>query len=60
MIRNKYIQFILFVVFYVAFWNLMMWVFNQQTYSFTMNGGFTLPFTIAVILGYVFFLHKKQ
>ena len=60
MIRNKYIQFTLFVVVYAAFWNLILWVFNRQTYSFTLNGSIFMPLTIAIILGYVFFLHKRQ
>lgn len=60
MIRNKYVSFVLFVLFYMVFWNLMLWVFHQDTYSFQFAGSIVLPLVVAAALGYIFFLRKKK
>ncbi|MDO5439269.1 MAG: hypothetical protein Q4F09_04515 [Erysipelotrichaceae bacterium] len=59
MIRNKYLAFALFVLFYTIFWNLMLWVFNQSTFAFTVPGNVIVPLATAIVLGYLFYLRKK-
>ncbi len=62
MIKNKVVAFILFVVLFLVFWNLLdllyCAVITHSSYQFAGFGDLGLPAILAVTSGYLFFLRK--
>ncbi len=63
MIKNKYIAFGLFVVLFMAFWNLLDYLYStfiaKSAYQFGAGIDLGLPIVVAIVAGYFAFLRKK-
>lgn len=65
MAKKKILIFILFVVLFIAFWNVcdLLWsVFiSGKGYQFSFTGDILFPLVIAAVLGFTdFFIKKKK
>lgn len=64
MIKNKYVAFVLFVVAFLALWNLADYLFTtfitRGTYQFAVGIDGVIPAVIAVVCGYFLFLRKNS
>ncbi len=64
MIRNKYVACVLFVIAFLVFWNLLDYLYSafitHSAYHFAAGSDLALPAVIAVILGCLLFLRKKD
>lgn len=64
MIRNKYAAFVLFIIAFLAFWNLLDYLYSTfitgGAYRFAAGSDLGLPAVIAVVSGYILFLRKKR
>ena len=64
MIKNKYVAFVLFVIAFLAFWNLADYLYTtfitNGTYHFTAGADGALPVVSAIIPGYLLFLRKNS
>jgi lipopolysaccharide export LptBFGC system permease protein LptF len=63
-IKNKILGYILFIVIVIVFFNLFDFVYSEfitkNGYQFTAAGDIVLPTLVAVIIGYLLFLRKKD
>ena len=64
MIMNKYAAFILFIIAFMALWNLVDYLYSTfitgSSYQFTAVSDMGLPVVVAVVVGYILFLRKKS
>ena len=64
MIKNKYVAFVLFVVVFLAFWNLADYLYTtfitSGTYHFAAGTDGALPVGIAIVSGYLLFVRKNS
>ena len=64
MIKNKYVAFVLFVVVFLAFWNLADYLYTtfitSGTYHFAAGTDGALPVGIAIVSGYLLFVKKNS
>ena len=64
MIKNKYAAFVLFVVVFLAFWNLADYLYTtfitSGTYHFAAGTDGALPVGIAIVSGYLLFVRKNS
>ena len=64
MVKNKYVAFVLFVVVFLAFWNLADYLYTtfitSGVYHFTAGTDGALPVGIAIVSGYLLFLRKNS
>ena len=64
MIRNKYAAFILFIIAFLAMWNLLDYLYSTfitgSSYQFAAGSDMGLPVVAAVVVGYILFLRKKS
>ena len=64
MIKNKYVAFVLFVVIFLAFWNLADYLYTtfitSGTYHFAAGTDGALPVGIAIVSGYLLFVRKNS
>ena len=64
MITNKYVAFVLFVVVFLAFWNLADYLYTtfitSGTYHFAAGTDGALPVGIAIVSGYLLFVRKNS
>ena len=64
MIKNKKTAFVLYVVLFLLFWNVLEYIYSvlitQQPYYFTPGTDMGLPVILALISGYIFFLRNKS
>lgn len=64
MIKNKYAAFVLFVVVFLAFWNLVDYLYTtfitSGTYHFAAGTDGALPVGIAIVSGYLLFVRKNS
>ena len=62
MIKNRNVAFGLYVVLFVAFWNLLDFIYSvvivKGSYSFSAGIDLGLPLLLAVLSGYFLFLKK--
>ena len=56
MIKNKYVAFVLFVIVFMAFWNLADYLYTtfitNGAYHFTAGADGALPLALAIVSGY--------
>lgn len=64
MIKNKYVAFVLFVIAFLAFWNLADYLYTtfitNGAYHFAAGSDGTLPVGIALVSGYLLFVRKNS
>ena len=64
MIKNKKLAFGLFVVLFMAFWNLLdfIWtaVISGSSYHFSSGTDLAIPLILAIVTGYILFLRDKS
>ena len=64
MIKNKYVAFVLFVIAFLALWNLADYLFTtfitKGTYLFAVGTDLAIPAVIAMVCGYHLFLRKNS
>ena len=62
--KNKYVQFGLFIVLFLAFWNLFDYLYSilitHSEYRFGVISDLLIPFVVAVVMGAITFLRKKN
>ena len=63
-LKNKYILFGLFVVFVIAFWNLLEYLYSSvithSGYQFSAGTDLFMPLVTAAVIGYLSFLKGKS
>ena len=63
MIKNKVAAFILFIILFLVFWNLVDYLYSifitGSAYRFTALSDMGLPVVVAAVSGYILFLRKK-
>ena len=63
MIKNKYVAFVLFVIVFLAFWNLADFLYTtfitNGAYHFTAGIDGALPVGVAIVSGYLLFVRKN-
>ena len=63
MIKNKVAAFILFIILFLVFWNLVDYLYSTfitgSAYRFTALSDMGLPVVVAAVSGYILFLRKK-
>ena len=61
MIKSKYAVFILFIIAFLVFWNLLDYLYSTfitgSSYQFAAESDMILP---VVVVGYILFLRKKS
>ena len=61
--ENKYIQFAVFVVFVVIFWNIyeifISKMLTHADYAFNFMRDITQPLLFGTVLGYLFYLRRR-
>ena len=64
MIKNKYVAFVLFVIVFMAFWNLADYLYTtfitNGAYHFTAGADGALPLALAIVSGYLLFVRKRK
>ena len=64
MVKNKYVAFVLFVIAFLALWNLADYLYTtfitSGTYQFSVGTDGAIPVVIAIISGYLLFLRKNS
>ncbi|MBQ6518087.1 MAG: hypothetical protein IJI14_05160 [Anaerolineaceae bacterium] len=64
MIKNKYAAFVLFVIAFLALWNLADYLYTtfitNGTYQFSVGTDAVIPAAAAIISGYLLFLRKNS
>ena len=59
MVKNKYVQFCLFIAFVIVSWNLIQFIFNREAYQFGLSTNMIMPLTVAIVMGYMVFIREK-
>ena len=64
MIRNKYVAIVLFVIVFLAFWNLADYLYTtfitSGDYHFTALTDGIIPAAVAIVSGYFLFIRKNS
>ena len=64
MVKNKYAAFVLFVIAFLALWNLADYLYTtlitSGTYHFAVGTDGAVPAVIAIVSGYLLFLRKNS
>lgn len=64
MVKNKYVAFVLFVIAFLALWNLADYLYTtfitNGTYHFSVGTDGATPVVIAMVSGYLLFLRKNS
>ena len=64
MVKNKYVAFVLFVIAFLALWNLADYLYTtfitSGTYHFAVSSDGTIPAALAIISGYLLFVRKNS
>ncbi len=64
MVRNKYVAFVLFVVAFLALWNLVDYLYTtfitNGTYRFAAITDGVIPAVVAIVIGYLLFVRKNS
>ena len=64
MIKNRAVAFAIFVVVFMAFWNLLelLWCtfITKGDYHFSAGSDLGIPFGLALVLGYLLFLRNRS
>ena len=64
MVKNKYVAFVLFVIAFLAFWNLADYLYTtfitNGAYHFAAGSDGALPVGIALVSGYLLFVRKNS
>ena len=64
MIKNKKTAFVLYVVLFLLFWNVLEYIYSvlitQQPYQLVLGTDMGLPVILALTSGYIFFLRNKS
>ena len=64
MIKNKYVAFILFIIIFLAFWNLADYLYTtfitSGAYHFAAGTDGVLPAVVAMVSGYLLFMRKNS
>ena len=64
MIKNKYVAFILFIIIFLAFWNLADYLYTtfitSGAYHFAAGTDGVLPAAVAIVSGYLLFMRKNS
>ena len=64
MIKNKYVVFILFIIIFLAFWNLADYLYTtfitSGAYHFAAGTDGVLPAVVAIVSGYLLFMRKNS
>ncbi len=64
MIKNKYVAFVLYLIVFLAFWNLLDYLYTtvltKGAYQFAAASDGALPVILAAVSGYLFFLRKNS
>ena len=64
MVKNKYVAFVLFVIVFLAFWNLADYLYTtliqSGAYRFTVGADGALPVVIAIVSGYLLFIRRNS
>ena len=64
MTKNKYVAFVLFVIAFLAFWNLADYLYTtfitNGAYHFAAGSDGALPVGIALVSGYLLFVRKNS
>ena len=64
MIKNKYVAFILFIIIFLAFWNLADYLYTtfitSGAYLFSVGPDGLLPAVVAIVSGYLLFMRKNS
>ena len=64
MVKNKYVAFVLFVIAFLALWNLADYLYTtfitNGTYQFALGTDGAIPAAVAIITGYFLFLRKNS
>jgi len=63
MIRNKYIAFVMFVIIFLALWNLADYLYatliTNETYHFAAGSDGVIPAAVAIVSGYLIFIRNN-
>ena len=64
MVKNKYVAFVLYVIAFLALWNLADYLYTtfiaRGTYQFALGTDGAIPAAVAIISGYLLFLRKNS
>ncbi len=64
MVKNKYVAFVLYIIAFLAFWNLADYLYTTfltgGAYHFTAGVDGALPVGIAIVSGYLLFVRKNS
>ena len=64
MIKNRFLAFGLFIVCFVAFWNLIDFLYttfiSDSEYHFGVGLDLSLPIIVAIVIGFYLFLRKRD
>ena len=63
MVKNKYVVLVLFVIAFLAFWNLADYLYTtfitSGAYHFAAGTDGALPVVVATVTGYLLFVREK-
>ena len=64
MIKNKYAAFILFIIAFLAVWNLLDFLYTtfitRSAYQFAAGTDLAIPLVVAAVSGYLLFIRNKS
>ena len=60
MVKNKYVTFVLYVIFFLLMWNGIEYLLHQDSWQVVSGDGLVIPLAIAIATGYLNFLRKKD
>ena len=64
MIKNRIVAFVLFMVIWVLFWNLLDFLYSKfitgNAFQFAAAPDLGIPLAVAVVTGYFLFLRKDK
>jgi len=64
MIKNRWTAFVLFVILFTAFWNVLDFLYTRfiagGSYGFSAAGDMLAPVAVGVVAGYLLFLNNEK
>ena len=64
MVKNKFVAFVLFVIVFLACWNLVDYLYTtfitKEAYHFAVGTDGVLPVVVAMVSGYLFIVRKNS
>lgn len=64
MIKNKYAAFVLFIIAFLAIWNLLDYLYTAfitgGAYHFAVGSDGAIPVVVAIVVGYLLFVRKNS